>query len=94
MSPAGSQSGRRNALLTQRLANWAEMDGSGVLFDSSAGFTFPNRAIRAPDASWISRDRWDALDSARAIGVRTDLPRLRRRAAVEDRPAAISSAKR
>jgi Uma2 family endonuclease len=61
MSPAGSESGGRNARLTQRLGNWADTDGTGVFFDSSAGFTLPNGAIRSPDASWIARDRWEAL---------------------------------
>lgn len=33
----------------------------GVVFDSSGGFKLPNGADRSPDASWIRRDRWDAL---------------------------------
>jgi Uma2 family endonuclease len=36
-------------------------DGSGVAFDSSTGFLLPNGAERSPDASWVSRRRWDAL---------------------------------
>ena len=64
MSPAGSDSGRRNALLTARLVNWAVADGTGVPFDSSAGFTLPNTAVRAPDVSWVTRERWDALTPA------------------------------
>jgi Uma2 family endonuclease len=61
MSPAGSMSGRRNAKLILRLGNWAETDGTGEFFDSSAGFTLPNTAIRGPDASWMLRERWEAL---------------------------------
>jgi Uma2 family endonuclease len=61
MSPAGSMSGSRNAKLTQRLGNWADTDGTGVFFDSSAGFTLPNTAIRGPDASWMTRERWEAI---------------------------------
>jgi Uma2 family endonuclease len=61
MSPAGSKSGRRNAKLTQRLGNWADADGTGEFFDSSAGFTLPNTAIRGPDASWMPRKSWEAL---------------------------------
>ena len=30
-------------------------------FDSSAGFTLPNGAVRAPDAAWVLREKWDAL---------------------------------
>ena len=30
-------------------------------FDSSSGFTLPNGAVRAPDASWMPREKWDAV---------------------------------
>ncbi len=61
MAPAGSDSGARNASLSAQLFNWTQADGTGVAFDSSAGFTLPNGAIRSPDASWITRGRWEAL---------------------------------
>jgi Uma2 family endonuclease len=61
MTPASSESGGQNAFLTHRLTAWSEADGTGLAFDSSAGFTLPNSAIRAPDASWIVRERWEAL---------------------------------
>ena len=40
---------------------WAEGDGRGVAFDSNAGFTLPNGAIRAPDASWVLISRLTGL---------------------------------
>lgn len=61
MAPAGSESGGLNARLTTRLGIWAEADATGEYFDSSAGFTLPNGAVRAPDASWIRKERWNAL---------------------------------
>ncbi|AGY59656.1 Uma2 family endonuclease [Gloeobacter kilaueensis] len=61
MAPAGSNSGRRNARLNHRLLDWADRDRTGVVFDSSTGFTLPNGAIRSPDAAWIRRERWQAL---------------------------------
>ncbi len=61
MSPTGSRTGRRNSRLTRHLDTWAEADGSGIAFDSSTMFTLPNGAIRSPDASWVRRERWDAL---------------------------------
>ena len=64
MSPAASASGHINAQLTRLVGNWAEVDGSGLVFDSSSGFTLPNRAVRAPDVSWIQRDRWHTLTPA------------------------------
>jgi Uma2 family endonuclease len=63
MTPAGTESSGRNALLTMRLGIWTEADGSGKFFDSSAGYTLPNGATRAPDASWILWERWNALAS-------------------------------
>src|SRR5437667_8988554 len=52
MSPTKPETGRKNARITQRLANWAEQDGTGECFDSSTEVTLPNGAKRSPDASW------------------------------------------
>ena len=68
MAPAGSESGGRNAVLTTRLGVWTEADGTGVSFDSSAGFKFPNGATRSPDASWIRKERWEALTPSESRG--------------------------
>ena len=59
----GSETGNRNAKLIQQLANWTDLDGSGIGFDSSAGFILPNGATRSPDASWISLDKWNSLST-------------------------------
>lgn len=64
MSPAFSDTGNRNFNLAVQLGIWAEQDGNGIGFDSSAGFTLPNGATRSPDAAWIRRDRWDALSES------------------------------
>jgi Uma2 family endonuclease len=61
MSPAFSDTGNRNGKIFQQVANWAEEDGTGETFDSSAGFTLPNGATRSPDTSWIKLVRWNAL---------------------------------
>lgn len=61
MPPAFSDTGNRNFNIAVQLGIWAEKDGTGIGFDSSAGFTLPNGATRSPDASWIKRDRWEAL---------------------------------
>ena len=79
--PTGSETAMRNAAVTAQVVYWAEVDGSGVAFDSSAGFTLPNGAIRSPDSSWITRVRWRALPARAAGAVRSALPRLRRRTA-------------
>jgi len=62
MPPTEWQTGNRNSRLTQRLGNWAEADGTGLAFDSSTGFKLPNGANRSPDASWVSRQRLEALN--------------------------------
>jgi Uma2 family endonuclease len=61
MSPAGTESGGQNAILTMRLGIWTEADGTGKHFDSSTGYTLPNGATRSPDASWIHKERWNTL---------------------------------
>jgi Uma2 family endonuclease len=61
MPPAGLETGWREGKFYLRLGNWAEWDGTGLALGSSAGFTLANGAIRAPDASWLLRSKWDAL---------------------------------
>jgi hypothetical protein len=61
MPPAFSDTGNRNLKICQQLANWSDQDGTGLGFDSSAGFTLPNGAMRSPDACWISLSRWNNL---------------------------------
>jgi Uma2 family endonuclease len=61
MPPAFSDTGNRNFNLAVQLGGWAELDRSGLGFDSSSGFTLPNGATRSPDAAWIKLERWNAL---------------------------------
>jgi Uma2 family endonuclease len=68
MPPTGSETGQRSGKVFLRVGNWAEADGTGIVFDSSTGFTLPNGAIRSPDASWIKRERWDALTKEQQVG--------------------------
>jgi Uma2 family endonuclease len=61
MPPTGSNTGKRNADLTYQLQSWNRRQKLGEVFDSNSGFRLPNSAERAPDASWVSQQRWDAL---------------------------------
>ncbi len=61
MPPTGGETGRRNSKLGGQLWHWNEQYQLGEVFDSSTGFKLPNGAIRAPDAAWVHRDRWQAL---------------------------------
>lgn len=60
--PTGWETGERNRSLTGQLDRWyEEHEDLGKAFDSSTGFILPNGATRSPDASWVSRERWQAL---------------------------------
>ncbi len=61
MPPTGGETGALNARLLKQLIDWADRDGTGVVFDSSTGFVLPNGATRSPDASWVTRVRLGAL---------------------------------
>jgi Uma2 family endonuclease len=57
MSPAGGYASFQNLKVASQLDAWATRDGSGVAFDSSAGFRLPNGAMRSPDAAWVHQAR-------------------------------------
>lgn len=67
MPPAGSETGNRNSKLIQQLANWTDKDGTGIEFDSCAGFILPNGATRSSDAAWIKLERWNAIPPEQQI---------------------------
>ncbi len=67
--PTGGRSGRKNSSLTGQLDAWVEANLSlGESFDSSTLFVLPNGAKRSPDASWVARERWDALTQQQQDG--------------------------
>ncbi|MBD1808130.1 Uma2 family endonuclease [Microcoleus sp. FACHB-SPT15] len=60
--PTGWETGERNCSVTGELYLWWRNAGEpGKVFDSSTGFILPNGATRAPDASWVSGERWQVL---------------------------------
>ena len=61
MAPSGSETGYYNSDISGQLWQWNRKLQQGITFDSSSGFTLPNRAIRAPDAAWIEKSRWQAI---------------------------------
>ena len=62
MPPTGWDTGYRNSNLNRVVGNWAEANGTGLVFDSSTGFKLPNGATRSPDVSWVKRTRLEALN--------------------------------
>ncbi|HEY9603635.1 MAG TPA: Uma2 family endonuclease [Allocoleopsis sp.] len=61
MPPTFPWTGKQNFGIIAQLGAWIERTGLGFGFDSSSGFTLPNGAVRSPDASWVSHERWEAL---------------------------------
>jgi len=60
--PTGWETGKFNWSISGELYLWWRNSGEpGYAFDSSTGFTLPNGAIRSPDASWVSEERWESL---------------------------------
>ena len=68
MSPTGGTAGKKNSRLTQQMRNWADMDKTGEVFDSSTVFILPNGARRSPDVSWIKLERWNQLTQGQQDG--------------------------
>jgi Uma2 family endonuclease len=68
MSPTGGEAGRKNSRLTQQVANWTDLDGTGEAFDSSTIFSLPNGARRSPDASWVTLGKWNRLTQKQQEG--------------------------
>ncbi len=61
MPPTFPWTGKQNSGLNAQVWNWNDRTSLGIVFDSSAGFTLPNGAVRSPDVSWVSKERWEAL---------------------------------
>lgn len=59
--PTNTKTGLRNADLVTEVVLWNRQTKAGFVAESSAGFTLPDSSVRAPDVSWISHERWNAL---------------------------------
>lgn len=65
ISPTGSDSSAKNSEISGELYLWNRELGGGVVLDSSGGVSLPDGSLRAADAAWISRRKWDALPADR-----------------------------
>ena len=61
MEPTNSEAGYFNSEVTGEIREWNKQKKEGMTFDSSAGFTLPNGAVRSPDTAWILKEKWQAL---------------------------------
>lgn len=44
-----------------QLTNWNKKYRRGLVFNSSPGFTLPDRSVLCPRVSWLSSLKWDSL---------------------------------
>lgn len=63
MPPSGGESSWKTGECFGQLRDWAKRDGTGMALESSAGYILPNGAIRAPDCSWLTKSKWDAISA-------------------------------
>ena len=61
MPPSGGESSNQSSIAGGRLFAWNDQHRLGFTFDANGGYNLPGGGTRAPDASWVSRDRWEAL---------------------------------
>ncbi|NJL22755.1 MAG: Uma2 family endonuclease [Leptolyngbyaceae cyanobacterium SM1_3_5] len=61
MPPTGGETGNRNVEISYQLQAWSRQNNLGLAFDSSTEFKLPNGANYSPDASWVIREKWNAL---------------------------------
>ncbi len=64
MSPTGGFTGNFNFEIYIGLGIWNRQSKLGYGFDSSTGYVLPNGATRSPDASWVTKDRYEASSVA------------------------------
>lgn len=61
MELTGSETGNLNSEVNTEVNLWNRTSRQGKTFDSSSGFTLPDKSVRSPDVSWIALKRWKAL---------------------------------
>lgn len=61
VTPTGGESGRRSGEIFGQLRDWNRRTGLGYVFGASTGFRLPDGSLLSPDASWVQRERWQAL---------------------------------
>lgn len=55
------EASRKKSFINFQLKGWSKKDKIGIAFESNGMFTLPNGAKRAPDAFWITKEKYFAL---------------------------------
>jgi Uma2 family endonuclease len=66
--PVGGLGGMRSGRLSARVIGWAESSKLGVAFGEATGFKFPGDALLSPDATYVTRERWEAVPRSEREG--------------------------
>lgn len=61
MGPVTTKSNYGSGAAFAQLYMWSITNRKGYSFDSSTGFTLPDRSVFSPDASWVSLEKWNIL---------------------------------
>ncbi len=62
MTPAGGKTGKAELYIGRELDNWVELH-HGFAFGPNTGFSLSDGSVRAPDATWLSSEKWNSLTS-------------------------------
>jgi Uma2 family endonuclease len=61
MPPTTLETSDRNSEINFQLRGWMKKDKTGIAFESDGMLILPNGAKRAPDAFWITKEKYYAL---------------------------------
>jgi Uma2 family endonuclease len=61
MPPSGGESSNQSSIISGWLFVWNQQTKLGLTFDANGGYNLPKGGTRSPDASWLRRERWEAL---------------------------------
>ena len=61
MPPVTTLSAYSSGAAFTELSIWNKRFKKGYTFDSSTGFSLPDRSVLSPDAAWVSREKWSSL---------------------------------
>ena len=73
MAPPGSESSASEGEVAADVTMWRRRNG-GMSYGPTIGFRLPSRAIRIPDAAWITQERYDNLTPSERRGTINGAP--------------------
>jgi Uma2 family endonuclease len=62
--PAGFRSSAKNGELFGQIWLWNRTTAAGIVSESSGGLKLPDGAVLAPDATYVSRERWNTASES------------------------------